>query len=190
MEEELLESFRLGSEEAFGVLFKEWYPAISYFAFSMLKDSGEAEDITEDAFIKLWNRRRIFTSLPRCKAYLYSCVRNAAIDLIRRRKISNSGMLELKYLTLDRSESYFDKVVEAELANRLYAAIETLPPGCRKIVTMVYKEGKNNHEVASALNLSVNTVRNQKQRAISLLRKKLLPPLLFLIPYFQSMFKD
>ena len=184
MKDKLLEGFRLGSEEAFTSLFKKWYPAISYFAFSMLRDSVEAEDVAEGAFIKLWERRKQFISLPRCKAYLYSCVRNASIDLLRRRKINAHGMEELSYLSSRDKDSYFDQVLEAELANRLYKAIETLPPGCRKVVTMVYKEGKNNREIAEALNLSVNTVRNQKQRGLSLLRKKLLLFFIILFPYF------
>jgi RNA polymerase sigma-70 factor (family 1) len=188
MEEKFMESLRLGSEEAFATLFRKWHPAISYFAFRMLKDSAEAEDITEDAFIKLWDRRQIFSSLPRCKAYLYSCVRNASIDILRRRKINASGINELSYLTIKENDNYFDKVIESELANRLHEAIEALPPGCRKVVTMVYKEGKNNREIAKALNLSVNTVRNQKQRAITLLRKRLLFLFIFLLAHFSRFF--
>jgi RNA polymerase sigma-70 factor (family 1) len=186
MEEKLLEGFRLGSEEVFATLFREWYPAITYYALSMLKDSIEAEDVAESAFIKLWERRKQFISLPRCKSYLYSCVRNASIDLLRRRKITASGINELSYLTIRDKDNYFDQVLEAELAHRLHEAIETLPPACRKVVTMVYQEGKNNREIAKALNLSVNTVRNQKQRGISLLRKKLLFFFIILFPYFSS----
>ena len=186
LENKLLEGFRLGSEEAFTTLFKKWYPAIFYFAFSMLRDSLEAEDVAEAAFIKLWERRKQFISLPRSKSYLYSCARNASIDLLRRRKINAIGIEEFSYLTIRDKDSYFDQVLEAELANRLYEAIETLPPGCRKVVTMVYKEGKNNREIAEALNLSVNTVRNQKQRGIYLLRKKLLLFSIILFFYFSG----
>src|SRR5580704_13847567 len=88
--EQIFESFRHGSGEGFDILFKQWYPGLAYFAFSLLKNWEEAKDISEDAFLKLWERRNQFISVLRCKSYLYSCVRNASLDKIRRRKVALS----------------------------------------------------------------------------------------------------
>jgi RNA polymerase sigma-70 factor (family 1) len=172
-EGQILKDFRSGSGEGFALLFKEWHPGITYFAFSLLQNTGEAEDIAEEAFIKLWERRKQFNSLPRCKSFLYSCVRNASLDKIRRRKIALHCEEELSYLNKSEKNGFFEQVLTAEIAKQVADAIESLPPGCRKIVSLSYKEGKNNREVATELHLSANTVKNQKQRAISLLRKRL-----------------
>jgi len=187
-EGEIFENFRNGSGEGFAMLFKRWYPAIAYFAQSLLKNSGEAEDIAEDAFLKLWERRKQFISISRCKSYLYSCTRNACLDKLRRRKIAITCETELRYLSRPEKNGIFEQVLAAEIARQLAAAIESLPPGCRKIVSMVYREGKNNREVATELKLSANTIKNQKQRAISLLRKRLSYLFIFQIPLFFCFF--
>jgi RNA polymerase sigma-70 factor (family 1) len=179
-EREIFENFRHGSGEGFASLFKKWYPGIAYFAHSLLKNSAEAEDITGDAFLKLWERRKQFISVNRCKSYLYTCVRNACLDKIRRKKMALNCEAELGYLNRLEKNGFFEQVLAAEIAKQLADAIESLPPGCRKIVSMVYREGKNNREVATELKLSANTIKNQKQRAISLLRKRL--SFLFILP--------
>jgi len=187
-EAQILEKFRYGAGEGFAMLFKRWYPGIAYFALSLLKNSEEAEDIAEDAFLKLWERRKQFISLARCKSYLYSCVRNASLDKIRRRKIALTCEEELVYLNKPEKNGFFEQALAAEIAQQLADAIESLPPGCRKIVSMMYREGKNNREVASELNLSANTVKNQRQRAICLLRKRLSFLWLMAIPQIFSLF--
>ena len=109
-EKQLLEQFHNGTGDGYTVLFKKWYPAICYFADSILHNITEAEDVAEDSFIKLWERREQFTSLQKCKSYLYSCARNASIDILRHRKIVSSVEKEWNYLAADNANNFFDNI--------------------------------------------------------------------------------
>jgi RNA polymerase sigma-70 factor (family 1) len=172
-DEEIFDSFRSSTGEGFSVIFTQWYRPIYHYAFSLLKNKQEAEDVTDDCFMKLWERRRQFTSLARCKSYLFSSVRNTSFNLLRRRKVVSSNEEELTYLHSPQYTVSFDEFSNAQKSKKLYEAMESLPSACRKICEMIYTQGKNSREVAEELKLSVSTVKTQKQRALSYLRKKL-----------------
>jgi RNA polymerase sigma-70 factor (family 1) len=172
--EEDFKSFKSGHEHGFTALFNEWHVPICYFANSILGNMQEAEDVTEDCFLILWQRRNDFTSLLRCKSFLYTSVRNACISNIRHRNVIRSSQNELQYLHINNI-TLLDQVISSELARHIHDAIESLPLECRKIFHLLFREGKSNSEVAETLNLSVKTVKAQRQRGLSLLRKRILP---------------
>ena len=64
-------------------------------------------------------------------------------------------------------------IVSSEISSRIYQAIETLPGQCREVTRMAYVHGLKNQEIADNLQISINSVRAHKQRAIQLLRDKL-----------------
>ena len=74
----------------------------------------------------------------------------------------------------DTSEGFvLEELVRAEFVAELQSALNGLPEQCRKIFNMLFLEGRNNKEVAEAMNLSIHTVKAQRQRGLSILRKKL-----------------
>lgn len=176
-----MKSMHSGESEGFSIIFKEWYRPVFHFALSILKSKEEAEDISDECFIKLWERRKQFTTLARCKSYLYACVRNGSVDVIRRRKIVVASGKEILYLNGSGEDSLFEKLCKIELAKQIRSAVSMLPPGCRKIITLTFIEGKTSHEAAKTLNLSANTIKNQKQRGLAILRSRFIPLLVFAI---------
>ena len=168
----------------FDQLFNSFFPTLCYYAFSIVKDMQEAEDISIGAFMKLWERWEQMQSSGKCKAYLYTCTRNACIDILRRERTKNVNEKDWKSLHANTEDGILDKIIEAELAGQLNRALETLPPACQKICNMIFNEGMNSREVAETLKLSISTVKTQKQRALNMLKKKLLKPLLcYIIPF-------
>ncbi|GAB3776506.1 hypothetical protein GCM10028818_22220 [Spirosoma horti] len=159
-------------------LFKEYYDRLVYFSVQIIRDQGQAQDITQDAFIKYWQEREaIFPNKVAIKNYLYSTVRNASLNVIRHNKVVDDyreqhGFSETEELTI------MDAIISSEVMAELYSAIESLPANYRTISKMSYLEGKKNQEIADELNMSINTVKKQKQRALELLRLRLSPELL------------
>lgn len=159
-------------------LFKEYYDRLVYFSVQIIRDQGQAQDITQDAFIKYWQEREaIFPNKVAIKNYLYSTVRNASLNIIRHNKVVDDyreqhGFSETEELTI------MDAIISSEVMAELYSAIEALPANYRTISKMSYLEGKKNQEIADELNMSINTVKKQKQRALELLRLRLSPELL------------
>ena len=180
---EVFQSFQDGHESGFTALFNEWHIPVCYFAASILNDMQEAEDVTGDCFIKLWEKRKEFTSLLNCKSFLYTSVRNASINILHHRRVIVASEKELAHIH-NNNLTLLDQIISSEMAGQINDAMESLPPECRKIFNLIFREGKKNKEVAKILKLSINTVKAQKQRGISLLRKKILPFIFLLTPYF------
>ena len=69
-----------------GKMLRDYFPALSFYAYSILKDMPESEDVVMDSLRKYWENRNKFMTAQSSKPFLYSCVRNRCIDILRRRK--------------------------------------------------------------------------------------------------------
>lgn len=155
------------------MVFNQNYGSLCYFSFQLIGDKSIAEDLVQDAFVAYWSNKGKVSDHPLAiKDYLYTAVRNSCLNLIRRKKV-----LE-RYLN-SRTENDFSeekiihKIIESELIEKLYQAINTLPDGCKKVFKLGYLEGLSNTKIAETLNISINTVRAQKQRGLKALKTRL-----------------
>ena len=178
-EEQLLKGFRSGYENCFTQLFEDLYPALCFYAFSYTKDRVVAEDIAAESFIKVWERRESFFQYNALKSYLYTTVRNAAIDWTRLQQRRGVFEQEMAINQAATENSTLDNLIRAEVFREIDAALKTLPIQCRNVATLLYIKGKTTREIANELNISLSAVKNQKTRGLMLLRKRL--PRLFLI---------
>ncbi len=154
---------------AFEMLFNRNYSNLVYFSFNMIKDKGEAEDIAQDAFITYWNRREeVAGDIDSVKSFLYTTVKNASLNLLRHQKVVEKFALHLPELVEDKN--IINSIIQSEVYSKIHQALESLPPACRQIARMSYLDDKKNNEIADELDISVNTVKTQKQRAMQLLR--------------------
>ncbi|QDK79047.1 RNA polymerase sigma-70 factor [Spirosoma sp. KCTC 42546] len=156
-------------------LFKEFYDRLVYFSVQLIRDQAQAQDITQDAFIKYWQEREaIFPNKVAIKNYLYSTVRNASLNVIRHNKVVDDYQ-EQHRPSESEELTIMDAIISSEVMAELHSAIEALPANYRTISEMSYLEGKKNQEIADELGMSINTVKKQKQRALELLRMRLSP---------------
>ncbi len=160
------DSFRQGEEAAFDCLFQEYFPALSYFANRILSDPDTAEDVVQDCFVLLWQRRDRLSHIKAIKSYLYTSVRNQCLKHLEKQK------RQAEFNEPDKAEpSMEEAVIAAETARELYQFIETLSPALRQIIRLYYIEGKTNREIAQQLQIEPDTVIRQRLRAIMALRK-------------------
>lgn len=176
----LIQEFNKGSNIAFEFVFKTNYKALSYYAYRQVKCKMTAKDIVQSVFINLWENKNQFNSIIALKSFLYISVRNRCLDEKKRR--TSASNIQKRYMKSRASLSEADlaDILDAETLGILYNSIFRLPPVGRKIMLMSLA-GKKNYEISEILNISVNTVRVHKQRAILRLRKILPPDLLALI---------
>ncbi|MDX9846239.1 MAG: RNA polymerase sigma-70 factor [Tenuifilaceae bacterium] len=151
---------RLGFKE----IFSTYYPSLHHFAFRILKCKHEAEDVVQDVFLTLWKNRPDFQSDVSFRAYLYLCVRNRALDILKKQNPMPSDTLSLESIAEE-----VDSVVKEEAFRLLDSAIEKLPERSREILKLSL-QGLSVKEVAEQLNVTVNTVKTQKQRAYKFLK--------------------
>jgi len=159
---------------AFRLLYKSYYKGLVCYAMRLIELSEPAEDIVQELFSNIWAKKMVFQSLVSFKTYLYNSVRNASLDYLKHKNIEGSylqKMLETHpvYRTGEEDEEGF---FSEEVYRQLFETIDALPERCREVFLM-YMEGKKNEEVATALHVSIETVKTQKKRAMSILRKKL-----------------
>jgi RNA polymerase sigma-70 factor (ECF subfamily) len=179
--------FKKGNIPAFGHFYDLFYIPLCFFAEQIILDRPAAEDVVTDVFIKLWEKRGSFNTEENIKAFLYISTKNACRNILKHRSYIKKHE-ELNKLPVFQEDWVLDKILFTEVYWALYNAIEKLPNQCQNVLKMSYLEQMKNQEIADKLNISINTVKTQKARAILLLRKKLgnkhLMTGLLLWPYF------
>jgi RNA polymerase sigma-70 factor (ECF subfamily) len=159
-------AFREGDEAAFDCLFREYFAPLTYFANSIVHDEKNAEDIVQDAFVILWQRRKKQSHITSITAYLYKTVRNQALKLLR--KQNRSRELPAEAVT---EASIEEAMIAAETARELYQVIDSLSPALQQVVRLFYLDGKTPAEIATLLDIQADTVTRQRLRALIALRK-------------------
>ncbi len=174
-EVDLLRRFHQGDHTAFEVLFRTFHPAISFFArrITTVLPKGQAEEIVQDTFLKLWDRRTKFPDLQAVKAFLYITVRNACLNDFEKEQVQQRKQERYLYTVNEIEDAVIEEIIYSEVLREVSQTIETLPEQCRRIMKMAYEDGLAPKEIAEALNITVSTVNNQKARGISLLKKRL-----------------
>lgn len=183
-EEDLLNILSEGDATALRRLFDVYYTPLCYFAEKLTGDHAEAEDMVMDIFTRLWQKKQELTAISNIKAFLYTSVRNACMDFLRKQSRHDDSHREIRYLS-EQGEVYaINEEIFAKVLQHLQEEIEQLPRQCRSVFKLLYLEGLSTQQVAERLHLSVQTVRNQKTRAIQLLRAALGEKDLFLFSCF------
>ena len=166
----IIAAFKQKDAKAFAYIFKLHRKALVYFAEKILGIREEAEDIVADSFIKLWDRHADFGSLPEIKSFLYVVTRNSCFNFLKYSKRVSASQKEYSYWADNKEEEILHIMFMAELLAELSREIELLPPKCRYIFQLAFYEGLNTNEIADKLSLSDQTVRNQKSKALHVIR--------------------
>jgi RNA polymerase sigma-70 factor (family 1) len=176
-----ISDFRQGQSRAFTYVFDHYYHAIRFFATRLTQNPPAAEDIAQETFIKLWEKHTGFHTPQAIKAFLYITTRNACFNFMKREQAGAKNHRAWSH-AWDEAEDYvLNQVTRSEVMREVFVILEMLPPECRKIMRHSFIEGRSNREIATLLNISIHTVKNQKARAIYLIRKKLGNRSLFLL---------
>lgn len=163
----------LYNDRAFEQLFKEQFKALHAYSYSMLRDEDAAEEIVQNMFMKLWEKRELLTIQTSVKAYLYRCVHNDSLNVIKHEKTKINYQNSAMYVMQDKFEKATEKLELKELEERISQALNDLPQQCRTIFQMSRFEELKYKEIADKLGLSIKTVENQMGKALKIMRLKL-----------------
>lgn len=166
--EQIFQDFKAGRIDS---LYTQEFPSLKAFAARYLTDSYAmmAEDCVQDAIVNAYQARHTFTSPIQMKAFLYTCIRNACISILR--KIDSHQ----HYLSEQENDYEWEisaAIIEQETLDRLHAAICSLPEKYRLIFDLDYKQGLQHAEIAKQLGITIDGVTKRKAKMISLLREK------------------
>jgi len=170
------------SEASFEMLFNTHYEALTSYAFTLLNNNDDAEDIVQHVFINLWENRMKVEIHTSARAMLYKAVYNHCLNRIKHLKIQKAHVEHTLYVKNDAV--IHQSIDQKELIQRLNLALELLPEQCRKIFEMSRFEHLKYQEIANQLQLSIKTIENQMGKALKILRAELkdyLPIILLII---------
>lgn len=158
------------NEQEFHNIFERYYVALCLFANQYMEDDEASADIVQDSFAKLWQIRDDFFYLHQVKAFLYTAVRNKALNELEHSKV----VWEYAQKVIEKKKDSFfhDAVVEEETYRIVAEAIDMLPDQMKAIMKLAM-EGKKNNEIAEHLNVSAETVHTLKRIAYKKLREHL-----------------
>ena len=151
-------------------MFKKYYNPLCNYASTIVNDHKMAQDVVQDVFTKLWDKRDNISINDNEKSYLFQAVKNRSLEMLRKRKSDQ------KISTADYNDVHVDNLeIEEEAKNYmlkefLYKSIGQLPQKCQVIFVLNKVNGLTYNEIASDLNISVKTVENQIGRAYRKLR--------------------
>lgn len=143
------------NEQGFHDIFNKYYVTLCLFANQYTEDQEVSADIVQDSFAKLWQIRDDFCYLHQVKAFLYTTVRNKALNELEHSKV----VYEYAQKVIEkRKDAFFhDAIVEEETYRIVSEAIDKLPDQMKAIMRLAL-EGKKNAEIADKLNVSTETI--------------------------------
>ena len=174
-----------GREPAFRELVRRYERPVFSLVFRMVRDRELAEDLSQDAFIKVLNHIDRYSPEFKFSSWLFKIANNVAIDHLRRRRIATISMdgspnastaAEVEASTLDlgdQQESALDELEAKELGSSIEVAIGALRPEYRSCIMLRHVEGRSYEEIAATLDLPLGTVKTYIHRARHELRKAL-----------------
>ena len=168
----LFERIQKSDEKAFVILFHHYYGYLCLYATKIINDDSTAEEIVQDLFVKLWEKRDQLNIETSLKNYLFRSVKNLCINYIQHNKTkiryAQNVLSEIVYNISDDSN-----FTEIDLSRKIDESINSLPEKRKEIFRLSRQEGLKYHEIAQKLNVSVKTVETQMSLAIKTLREKL-----------------
>ncbi len=164
----LFERIKKSDEKAFETLFRTYYPFLCQYATQLLREPSEAEEIVQELFVRLWERRKEINIETSVKNYLFRAVKNSCLNYLRHAKIKSNYIPSEENFYVDEEYDF-----QAELIKKIEESIASLPDKRREIFRLSRQEGLKYKEIAAKLNVSVKTVETQMGIAIKSLRQKL-----------------
>ena len=177
----LIYQAKSGSDQAYEKLMHKYRNSVYNLVYRMVHDVHEAEDLTQEAFIKAFNSLAQFNEEYAFSTWLYKIATNNCIDFFRKRK--------LQTLSLDKPIQYKDSEIQQEIPDTdlnpektilakerstiIREAIDTLPEKYHSAIILRHSEEKSYEEIAEILNLPIGTVKARIFRAREMLNKAL-----------------
>jgi RNA polymerase sigma-70 factor, ECF subfamily len=182
-QQQLIAQFVAGDLKTFEMIFRDYYKPLVHYGATILKDADETEDIVQQVFVSVWEKRTQLGIHTSIRALLYKAVHNACLNRIKHYKVRAAHAEEWKATQPGQADAS-DHLQAEELNVRINTAIEALPEQCRKIFRMSRFEHLKYQEIADQLGLSVKTVENQMGKALKVIRESLKDYLPLLILFF------
>jgi RNA polymerase sigma-70 factor (ECF subfamily) len=170
-----------GDLKAFEWIYKNTFQSLCFYTFQITGDQNLSEEIVQEIFVRVWNERTKIEIKGSFKSYLYQAAHNLAINKLIQRNtqkfsVHKTASNEIWQLIVDNypyNAFLVEKLEALDTEKIIDQVVNGLPEQCQKIFRLSKYENKPNDEIATLLNISVNTVRTQIYRALEKIKEAL-----------------
>lgn len=172
-----------GDHAAFAELLDRYLSPVYKFAYQYVRNGADAEDIAQEAFVRAWKHLRSFDTSKNFKTWIFTIAKNAALDLLKKKKPMIFSMLAEEEGELDAllapfmghpespETAYDRKLQRAEFQS----AIKALPPAYQEVLRLRYDDHLKFREIAETLDEPIDTIKSRHRRGVALLKNMLFP---------------
>lgn len=171
---EVVQALRAGDPTAMAILYDRYGHAVYRFAQRLLGNAADAEDLTQEVFLRFLQRSTYDPQRGTVLVFLLTVTRSQALNRLRKTKSQQQFLQRWEHNLpgVDRNP-LMDQVSLSELAHRLAHELETLPANQRQVLEMAYYEGLTQAEIAQTLSVPLGTIKTRARQGLLKLRKLL-----------------
>lgn len=169
---QLLGLIKSGNKQAFDEVFLMHFKSLHAYAFTMVKDRDDAEEIVQNVFVRIWTRREQLKTDGFLKSFLYRSVHNESLNYLKHQKVRANFNVHYVDAVKNDMGNLNTEIAVTELEKNIHSAINDLPEKCRNVFQLSRFDQMKYQEIAAALNISVKTVENQMGKALKILRHR------------------
>lgn len=162
-----------GDRSAFKLLYTRYLNNLYRYAFLMCNNKETSEEIVQELFVKVWEKRADLTRVNSIKAYLYRCTKNMLLDYVRKQQMESRIYDLLQQSTPSSATDCDNRVIHSQYYSLIREAIQQLPKKRRQIVEMRTYDELSLDEIAANLSISKSVVKKQLYQGISFVRSYL-----------------
>ncbi|MDH6303711.1 RNA polymerase sigma-70 factor (ECF subfamily) [Parabacteroides sp. PF5-5] len=171
MSEEIINRLHLDDHQAMKQVFRLYYAPLCNYAKRYVESITIAEEIVSDVLYKIWQNRH-YIQAKTFREYLYTATRNTAINYLtqqqNQRRLADEWAEQLRHELID--ETPLNDLILSEIEVKYHDLINHLPEQCRKVFLLSRTENRTYEEIATQMNISVNTVKHHIKVALQKLR--------------------
>ena len=169
---ELMKCLQKGDQIAFKQIFNRYQDKLLFYTFAIVKSKGAAKDIVQETFIKLWTNREKLDPDRSLSGFLHTIARNMALNYLKRAGYDQKLRERIweKIQEIQQRVETEEMLFGRESSELVQQAIRQLPPRRKQIFKLSREKGLTHQEIASQLDISPNTVKNQIVSALKEIR--------------------
>lgn len=170
-EKDLLSRTAAGDAEAFRHLFRQYYGPVYSVALRYTKVHDLAEDIVQQSFLKIWEKRSTLSAVIRFDSYLFRIARNEIISQFRKQAVHTRYLQHIRELFEEEQNSPEDQLIARQRRSVVQELISKLSPQQQLAYRLSRDQGLSYEEIAVAMGLSVSTVKGHITAALRSIRE-------------------
>jgi len=178
---ELVSLLKSDNVAAFNAIYERYSKALYLFIYSKLDAAEISKDVLQDLFVSLWEKRQSLVLKESLKSYLYQAARHKIIDIYRKNTTYRKYLQQLIEHFDEQPHSISDQLDTKARTQEMFEAINHLPEKMKEIFMLSRFENLSVEQIASHLNLSQQTVKNQITKALKILRANYAQPDMILL---------